>query len=117
MPEPHQEHRKTPVEISRNSARTGHYAVLFYAVVDRIIDHLKLTFVADKPPPPHLAHQEVLVAAGTTMVVVCHAIEPLAGLATRALTVREGSIAIRDELPAAPEARLRFLDALARGKA
>jgi hypothetical protein len=88
-----------------------------YAVVDRIIDHLKLTFVADKPPPPHLAHQEVLVAAGTTMVVVCHAIEPLAGLATRALTVREGSIAIRDELPAAPEARLRLLDALARGKA
>jgi len=51
------------------------------------------------------------------MVVVCHAIDPLAGLATRALTVREGSIAIRDELPAAPEARLRLLDALARGKA
>ena len=24
-----------------------------YAVVDRIIDHLKLTFVAAKPPPPH----------------------------------------------------------------
>jgi hypothetical protein len=22
-----------------------------YAVVDRIIDHLKLTFVAEKPPP------------------------------------------------------------------
>jgi hypothetical protein len=23
-----------------------------YAVVDRIIDHLKLTFAAEKPPPP-----------------------------------------------------------------
>jgi len=34
-----------------------------YAVVDRIIDHLKLTFVADRPPPPHLAYQEVLMAA------------------------------------------------------
>jgi len=33
-----------------------------YAVVDRIIDHLKLTFVADKPPPAHLAYQEVLIA-------------------------------------------------------
>jgi hypothetical protein len=33
-----------------------------YAVVDRIINHLKLTFVADKPPPPHLAYQEVLMA-------------------------------------------------------
>jgi ABC-2 type transport system ATP-binding protein len=56
-------------------------------------------------------------AAGTTMVVVCHAIEPLAGLATRAVTVREGSIAIRDELPVDPEARFHLLDALARGKA
>jgi len=34
-----------------------------YAVVDKIIDHLKLTFVADKPPPPHIAYQEVLMAA------------------------------------------------------
>jgi hypothetical protein len=34
-----------------------------YAVVDRIINHLKLTFVAERPPPPHLAYQEVLVAA------------------------------------------------------
>jgi hypothetical protein len=32
-------------------------------VVDRIIDHLKLTFVADKPPPAHLAYQEILMAA------------------------------------------------------
>ena len=34
-----------------------------YAVVDRIINHLKLTFVADKPPPPQLAYQEYLMAA------------------------------------------------------
>jgi hypothetical protein len=34
-----------------------------YAVVDRIINHLKLTFIADKPPPPHLVYQEFLVAA------------------------------------------------------
>jgi hypothetical protein len=34
-----------------------------YAVVDRIINHLKLTFVADRPPPPHIAYQEVLMAA------------------------------------------------------
>jgi ribosomal protein S27E len=32
-------------------------------VVDRIIDHLKLTFVAERPPPAHLAYQEVLMAA------------------------------------------------------
>ena len=32
----------------------------------KIIDHLKLTFVADKPPPAHLAYQEVLMAAETS---------------------------------------------------
>ena len=36
-----------------------------YAVVDRIIIHLKLTSVADRPPPPHIAYQEVLMAAET----------------------------------------------------
>lgn len=37
-----------------------------YAVVDRIIHHLKLTFVADKPPPPHLVYQELLMDAETS---------------------------------------------------
>jgi hypothetical protein len=37
-----------------------------YAVVDRIIDHLKLTFVAERPPPLHIAYQEVLMAAETS---------------------------------------------------
>jgi hypothetical protein len=34
-----------------------------YAVVDRIINHLKLSFVADRPPPPHIAYQQFLMAA------------------------------------------------------
>jgi hypothetical protein len=34
-----------------------------YAVVERIIGHLKLTLVADKPPRPRVAYQEVLMAA------------------------------------------------------
>jgi hypothetical protein len=34
-----------------------------YAAMDRIIDHLKLMFVAEKPPPPQTAYQEVLMAA------------------------------------------------------
>jgi hypothetical protein len=36
-----------------------------YAVVDHIIDHLKLTFVAEKPPPPQMAFQELLMAPET----------------------------------------------------
>jgi len=35
-----------------------------YAVVDRIISHLKLTFFAERPPPP-IVYQEVLMAAET----------------------------------------------------
>jgi hypothetical protein len=34
-----------------------------YAVVDRIINHLKLTFIASKPPPPQVAFQEYLMTA------------------------------------------------------
>jgi hypothetical protein len=35
-------------------------------VVDKIINHLKLTFVAERPPPPQLAYQEILMAAETS---------------------------------------------------
>jgi len=35
------------------------------AVVDRIINHLKLIFVAERPPPPQIVYQEVLMAAET----------------------------------------------------
>ena len=34
-----------------------------YAAVDRIIDHLKLTFIAEKPPPSRVFEQVVLAAA------------------------------------------------------
>jgi len=34
-----------------------------HAVVDRIIDHLKLSFVAERPPPSRAAFQEYLWAA------------------------------------------------------
>jgi len=33
-----------------------------FSVVDRIIGHLKLTFVAERPPPPHIAYHELLMA-------------------------------------------------------
>jgi hypothetical protein len=32
-----------------------------YALVDRIVNHLKLTFVAERPPPPQFAYQELLM--------------------------------------------------------
>jgi hypothetical protein len=34
-----------------------------YAVKDKIIDHLKLTFIVQRPPPLHIAYQELLMPA------------------------------------------------------
>jgi hypothetical protein len=34
-----------------------------YAVVDRIIRHLKLTFAAERPPPSHVLSEVNLMAA------------------------------------------------------
>jgi hypothetical protein len=34
-----------------------------YAVADGIINHLKLGFVAERPPLPHIAYQKLLTAA------------------------------------------------------
>ncbi|MFQ6082539.1 MAG: acid--CoA ligase [Candidatus Aminicenantia bacterium] len=34
-----------------------------YSVVDRIINHLKVTFTAERPPPPHVFHQQLSIAA------------------------------------------------------
>jgi len=42
-----------------------------YAAVDRIIDHLKLTFVAEKPPPSRVFEQVVLMAAEESAEYFC----------------------------------------------
>jgi len=34
-----------------------------HKVIDKIIAHLKLTFMAERPPPPHSVQQELLMAA------------------------------------------------------
>jgi len=58
------------------SCRTRGFCPSCYAkrVEDRIIDHLKLRFVAAKPPPPHVFEQVALTAAeesGESGVVLC----------------------------------------------
>ena len=37
--------------------------IMDYAAVDWIIDHLKLTFAAEKPPPSRVFEQVALMAA------------------------------------------------------
>jgi len=34
-----------------------------YSVVDRIINHLKLSFIAERPPPPQASQQQLLMVA------------------------------------------------------
>jgi hypothetical protein len=34
-----------------------------YGMLDKIIRHLKLTFIAERPPPPQIVYQEHLMAA------------------------------------------------------
>jgi hypothetical protein len=34
-----------------------------HKVIDKIIAHLKLTFMAERPPPPHVVQQELLMTA------------------------------------------------------
>ncbi len=54
-------------------------------------------------------------AAGATVAVVSHAIEPFMQLATGALTMRDGQVEAIETLPAPPQERFRLLDSLARG--
>jgi hypothetical protein len=37
-----------------------------YSVVVKIINHLKLSFIAERPQPPQVAYQEILMAAETS---------------------------------------------------
>ncbi|MFQ6109598.1 MAG: acid--CoA ligase [Candidatus Aminicenantales bacterium] len=34
-----------------------------HKVIDRIIAHLKFSFMAERPPPPQIVQQELLIAA------------------------------------------------------
>jgi len=34
-----------------------------HKVIDKIIRHLKISFMAERPPPPHVVQQELLMAA------------------------------------------------------
>jgi energy-coupling factor transporter ATP-binding protein EcfA2 len=54
-------------------------------------------------------------AAGATVAVVSHAIEPFTALAMRALTVRDGLVEVHETLPAETGERALLLESLARG--
>ena len=69
-------HSKVKASTKEEAERVGKYMIRPLLSLERLsfsekegkvcyllINHLKLTFVADKPPPPHIAYQELLMAA------------------------------------------------------
>ncbi len=62
-----------------------------------------------------LAWMRQLVAAGASLVIVTHEIEPFAASAVRAVTLREGRPHVHDPLPEDGGERFVLLDSLARG--
>jgi ABC-type multidrug transport system ATPase subunit len=63
-----------------------------------------------------LAWIDRLIAAGATVVAVSHDLDPFAGRAARALTVRDGRCLVFDPLPGEPAERRALLERLARGE-
>jgi ABC-type multidrug transport system ATPase subunit len=63
-----------------------------------------------------LAWIDRLIAAGATVVAVSHDLDPFAGRATRALTVRDGRCVVFDPLPGEQAERRGLLERLARGE-
>lgn len=63
-----------------------------------------------------LAWIDRLLAAGSTVLVVSHDLEPFAARVTRALTVQGGRCTAVDALPGRPDARWALLERLARGE-
>jgi ABC-type multidrug transport system ATPase subunit len=57
-----------------------------------------------------------LIERNATVSIVTHAIEPFVMKAARAITIHDGQCAMHTPLPADPEKRLQWLDALSRGR-
>ena len=64
--------QKVKAKTRKEAERVGTYMIRPLLSLERLsLDekegkvsyHLKLTFLAERPPPPHLAYQEVLLAA------------------------------------------------------
>jgi len=72
-------HSKVRAQARKEAERVGKYMIRPPLSLERLsfsekedkvsyllINHLKLSFVADRPPPPQIAYQEFLIAAETS---------------------------------------------------
>lgn len=110
------EARRSVRELSSGQRKRALFAAAFVGRPDHILLDEPLDALDRQIADDVLRWIAERAAAGASVAVVSHAIEPLAGLAVRALTVQDGAVAIHEDLPASPDERLRLLDALARGR-
>jgi ABC-type multidrug transport system ATPase subunit len=102
-------------ELSSGQRKRALFAAAFVGRPDHILLDEPLDALDRRIGDDVLAWIGDRTAAGATVAVVSHSIEPFPGLATMALTVRDGLVEAYENLPAPPGERFRLLDSLARG--
>lgn len=102
-------------ELSSGQRKRVLFAAAFVGRPDHILLDEPLDALDRRIADDVLAWIRDRAAAGATVAVVSHSIEPFAALAARALTVGDGLVEVREELPYPPEERFHLLDSLARG--
>jgi ABC-type multidrug transport system ATPase subunit len=106
---------RTVRELSLGQRRRAVFAAALIGQTSHILLDEPLEGMDRKIKEEILAWTDKRLNAGATMIVVSHAIEPFLTSITRAITVKEGSVSVFDELPASSEDRLALLDSLAKG--
>jgi len=106
---------RTVRELSLGQRRRAVFAAALVGKPSHILLDEPLEGMDRKIKEDILAWTEHRLEAGTAMIVVSHAIEPFLQSVSKAITVKDGSVLMLDELPANREDRLELLDKLAKG--
>lgn len=106
---------RTVRELSLGQRRRAVFAAALIGRPSHILLDEPLEGMDRKIKEEILAWTEKRLEAGATMIVVSHVIEPFLQAVSKAVTVKDGSVALLEELPPNSEDRLVLLDNLAKG--
>jgi len=106
---------RTIRELSLGQRRRAVFAAALIGKPSHILLDEPLEGMDRKIKAEILAWTERRLEAGATMIVVSHVIEPFLPSVSKAVTVKDGSVSVIEELPASSEERLVLLDSLAKG--
>lgn len=106
---------RTVRELSLGQRRRAVFAAALIGEPSHILLDEPLEGMDRKIKEEILAWTEGRLKAGATMIVVSHVIEPFLQSVSQAVTVREGSVSVIEELPTNSDDCLALLDSLAKG--